>query len=91
MDAGLTWRKIMSNRTCAVTLIALAMVTVEGAPASALRISEKTIKSECLDAGGTYGTKVLGGNRFSSCTYTDYYGDVYTDYYENGEYHSTRP
>ena len=81
----------MSNRTCAVTLIALAMVTVAGAPASALRISEKTIKSECLDAGGTYGTAVYQGTRFSTCTYRDYYGDVYTDYYDNGDYYGTKP
>jgi hypothetical protein len=80
-----------TSRICAVTLTAVALVTVAGAPASALRISEKTIKAECLDIGGTYGTVKLGGNRFSSCTYTDYYGDTYTDYYENGEYHSTRP
>jgi hypothetical protein len=81
----------MSNRTCAVTLIALAMVTVAGAPASAMRISENTIKRECRAANGSYSTSVVEGTRFSACAYRDIYGDVYTDYYLNGDYYSTLP
>jgi hypothetical protein len=76
-------RKIMSkwtSRICAA-LIAVAMVT----PASALPISENTIRRECRAANGTYTTTVIEGTRFSTCTYRDYYGDVYRDYY------STRP
>ena len=85
----------MSNRACAVTLIALAMVTVAGAPASALPISEYTIRRECRLAKGVYQTQVVIGNqqtsRFSACTYRDINGDLYTDYYLNGDYYSTRP
>jgi hypothetical protein len=81
----------MSNRTCAVTLIALAMVTVAGAPASAMRISENTIKRECKAANGSYSTEVKQGTRFSACAYRDIYGDVYTDYYKNGDYYGTDP
>jgi hypothetical protein len=80
-----------TSRICAVILTAVAMVTVAGAPASALRISEKTIRSECKNAGGTYSTVVYQGTRFSTCTYQDYYGDWYRDYYADGEYYSTRP
>ena len=66
MVAGLTWRKIMSNRACAVTLIALAMVTVAGAPASARPISENTIRRECRLANGVYTTQVLTSNGTST-------------------------
>jgi hypothetical protein len=95
MVAGLTWRKIMSNRTCAVTLIALAMVTVAGAPASARPISENTIRRECKDAGGVYNTQVLTSNgtskRFSTCGYRDINGTWYMDYYLDGDYTGTEP
>jgi hypothetical protein len=95
MVAGLTWRKIMSNRTCAITLIALAMVTVAGAPASALPISENTIRRECRLANGVYHTQVLTSNgtsaRLSTCGYRDINGTWYTDYYLNGDYYSTEP
>jgi hypothetical protein len=74
---------------CAATLTAVALVTVT--PASALPISENTIRRECRLANGTYHTSVVEGTRFTSCTYRDIYGDRYTDYYHDGEYYSTRP
>lgn len=53
-------------------------------------IPESTIKSECADAGGQYGTSTdKAGNRYSVCTYTDESGDKYTDNYINGNYSST--
>jgi hypothetical protein len=76
----------MSKRICAVALT-VAMVT----PASALPISENTIRRECRAANGTYHTTLVEGTRFSTCTYRDYYGDVYTDYYADGDYYATKP
>jgi hypothetical protein len=76
----------MSKRICAVALT-VAMVT----PASALPISENTIRRECRAANGSYSTSVVEGTRFSACAYRDIHGDVYTDYYLNGDYYSTRP
>ena len=80
----------MSNRICAVTLIAVVMVTV-AAPASAMPISENTIRRECRAAKGTYVTDVRQGTRFSACYYRDIYGDEYADFYADGDYYGTRP
>jgi hypothetical protein len=82
---------VWNIRACAITLTAIAVVTVATAPASARRISETTIRKECRDANGSYSTKVSGGTRFSACAYRDISGNVYTDFYVNGEYSSTRP
>jgi hypothetical protein len=71
-------------------LIALALVTL-ATPASALPISENTIRRECRAAKGTYVTEVKGGTRFSACYYRDIYRDEYADFYVNGDYYSTRP
>ena len=87
MTTGMVW----NIRACAVTLTAVAMVTVAVAPASALRISENTIKRECQDAGGSYSTTTYRSTRYSACLYHDIYGDSYTDFYVNGEYDYTRP
>jgi hypothetical protein len=77
-------------RACAITLTAIAMLTVAAAPARA--IPEKTIKSECKAANnGTYKTGVVSGARFSSCTYTDNDGNKSKDFYVNGQYYSTKP
>jgi hypothetical protein len=75
----------------------LAMVTVAGAPASALPISENIIRRECRLANGVYHTTVVTSNvtkettRFSTCSYRDINGTLYTDYYVDGDYYSTRP
>jgi hypothetical protein len=85
-----------TNRICAVTLTAAAMVTL-ATPASTLPISEYTIRRECRLAKGVYETQVVYdkiskvSTRFSSCSYRDINGDSYTDYYVNGDYYSTRP
>jgi hypothetical protein len=73
-----------------------AMITVIAPAAHAEPIGEKTIKSECKSAGGTYQTKAQTGPRgriirSSSCTYKDIDGDTWTDYYGNGEYLGTDP
>jgi hypothetical protein len=95
----LGWRKTMSKwtiRACAVTVTAVAMVTVAAAPASARRIAESTIRKECKMANnGTYQTAVVTRidgvpTRLSSCTYRDISGNRYTDYYQDGEYYDTR-
>jgi hypothetical protein len=97
MVAGKTWRKIMSTRICAVALTAMALVTVVSAPASALPISEYTIRRECRLAKGVYETQVVYSNitksstRFSTCSYRDINGNSYTDYYVDGDYYSTQP
>jgi hypothetical protein len=92
---SLAWmEKIMSKwtiRTCAMAMVMVA------APASALPISEYTIRRECRLANGTYHTEVSYSNvtkltmRFSTCTYRDINGNQYTDYYVDGDYYSTRP
>jgi hypothetical protein len=69
-----------------------AMMTVIAPAAHAEPIGEKTIKSECKSAGGTYQTKTNpSGTRVSSCTYKDIDGDTWTDYYGKGEYVGTDP
>jgi hypothetical protein len=47
--------------------------------ANAAPIKESTIKSECKDAGGTYGTTIKEGTRFSTCSYKDNEGNGYVD------------
>jgi hypothetical protein len=71
--------------------VALGVAMTVTAPAAhAERLSENTIKSDCKAAGGTYQTESHGrNNRVSSCTYKDYYGDTYEDFYHNGEYNGT--
>ena len=69
-----------------------AMMTVIAPAAHAEPIGEKTIKSECKSAGGTYQTKKNSvGTRVSTCTYKDIDGDTWTDYYGGGEYVGTDP
>jgi len=76
----------------AATAIALgALISVAAPIANAEKISEKTIKSECKSAGGTYTSVVKGGTRFSTCDYKDNEGNGFRDYYADGGYYSTRP
>jgi len=76
----------------AATAIAFGALISATAPiANAEKISEKTIKSECSSAGGSYSTVVKGGTRFSTCDYKDNEGNGYRDYYADGSYYSTRP
>ena len=49
-------------------------------------IKESTIKSECDQAGGNYGSQVRGGVRSSVCAYNDSDGNAYIDHYTNGRY-----
>ena len=63
-------------RACAITLSAVAMVTLAAAPANARPISEGTIKRECKAANGSYTTSVVEGTRFSACSYRDIDGDL---------------
>ena len=80
------------SRICAA-LIAVAIVT----PASALPISENTIRKECSLANGVYDTGVMydratkKNDRYSLCAYPDINGDWHTDFYKNGEYQYTSP
>jgi hypothetical protein len=76
----------------AASAIAIGALLAATAPiANAEKIPEKTIKSECKSAGGTYGTIVKGGTRFSTCDYKDNEGNGFRDYYADGSYYSTRP
>jgi hypothetical protein len=76
----------------AAAAIAVGAIFAAAAPvAHAEKIPEKTIKSECKSAGGTYTTGVTQGTRFSACSYKDNKGNGYRDYYADGEYYSTRP
>jgi hypothetical protein len=68
-----------------------ALASAAAPTAHAEKISEGTIKAECKDVGGTYGTVVKQGMRFSTCRYKDISGDGWVDYYADGEYYSTRP
>jgi hypothetical protein len=77
----------------ATAAIAVATTMITTSPAAhAEPIGEKTIKSECKSAGGTYKTKMnTVGTRVSQCTYKDIDGDTWTDVYGNGEYVGTDP
>ena len=68
-----------------------ALISVTAPVANAEKINEKTIKSECKSAGGTYTSVVKGGTRFSTCDYKDNEGNGFRDYYADGSYYSTRP
>jgi hypothetical protein len=68
----------------AVGAVAVGALLAPIAPiAHAQPIGERTIKAECRNAGGTYWNQ---GGGFSTCTYTDYYGEIHRDYYLNGSY-----
>jgi hypothetical protein len=77
--------------TTAATIAVSALLSVTAPVANAEKIPEKTIKSECKSAGGTYSSVVKGGTRFSTCDYKDIGGNGYRDYYADGEYYSTHP
>ena len=77
--------------TAAAAIAFGALLSATAPIANAEKISETTIKSECKSAGGTYGTIVKQGTRFSTCDYKDNEGNGYRDYYADGEYYSTSP
>ena len=81
----------LSALTAAGAIAFGALISATAPIANAEKITEKTIKSECSSAGGSYSTTVKGGTRFSTCDYKDNEGNGYRDYYNNGEYYSTRP
>ena len=68
-----------------------ALISVTAPIANAEKIPEKTIKSECASAGGSYTSVVKQGTRFSTCDYKDNEGNGFRDYYADGNYYSTRP
>ena len=71
----------------AAAAMTVAALTLSAPAANAgEKIPEKTIKSECKEAGGTYSTTVEGSNRHSSCTYKDIKGNGWVDMYTNGKY-----
>jgi hypothetical protein len=63
------------------------LITATAPIASAEKIPEKTIKSECASAGGSYSSVVKSGTRFSTCDYKDNEGNGYRDYYADGSYY----
>lgn len=77
--------------TAAAAIAFGALISATAPIANAEKVSEKTIKSECSSAGGSYSSVVKGGTRFSTCDYKDNEGNGYRDYYANGSYYSTRP
>lgn len=81
----------LGTLTAAGAIALGALVSATAPIANAEKINEKTIKSECSSAGGSYTTTVKQGMRFSTCDYKDNEGNGYRDYYANGEYYSTRP
>jgi hypothetical protein len=81
----------LSAVTAAAGIAFGALLSATAPIANAEKISEKTIKSECKSAGGTYTSVVKGGTRFSTCDYKDNEGNGSRDYYADGEYYSTRP
>jgi hypothetical protein len=89
-------KKSSRNRR-AVTAVAVAAISAAAlvtfaAPAGAQRIPEKTIRRECREAGGYYGTSMDNGVRRSFCSYRTLNDDtVYTDYYSDGVYEDTHP
>ena len=78
-----------SRLVCSLLVAAsTATIVLVAAPmANAKPISDKTIKSECKSAGGTYSHS----GSTSLCSYKDNGGNKYTDWYENGQYTNTTP
>jgi hypothetical protein len=83
------------RRKVHITIIALGLggicatgaMTV-GVPV-ACAIPESTIKKECEQGSGTYGTVVVDGKRHSWCCYKDINGKKHCDYYLDGAYNFT--
>jgi hypothetical protein len=74
----------------AVGAVAVGALLTQTAPiAYAQPIGERTIKSECQSAGGSYQSWTASTNRYSTCTYSGMGGDRYRDFYMNGEYLAT--
>ena len=68
--------------------LAVGAVVFAAAPAAhAEKLSEKTIKSECKEAGGTY----QNTGATSTCVYKDIKGKKYVDYFSGGHYVTTIP
>jgi hypothetical protein len=85
-------------RTVLITcLIAAGVLAVAAPAASALPISERTIRSECRAVGGHYWSTFYPADSSgpalleSHCSYRDNEGNRYTDNYVNGEYEDTYP
>lgn len=84
--------RLLVGASLAAAALATGALSSAALPvAQAKPISEKTIKKECKDAGGTYTSTVKEGTRFSTCSYSDIGGDKYVDYYADGNYYSTWP
>ena len=80
-----TSRALRSTLAAVAPAIGALALSSPAAMAETKKIPEKTIKSDCQAAGGTYGTVVLdGGNRHSSCVYKDSNGNKHLDTYSNG-------
>ncbi|KUH93526.1 hypothetical protein AU189_14670 [Mycolicibacterium acapulense] len=62
-----------------------ALMTTTAPAAHAEKLSEKTIKSECKAAGGTYTNK----GSVSTCGYKDISGNRYIDVFSGGHYVTT--
>jgi hypothetical protein len=74
----------------AATALAAGALVLSGTAAFAEeKIPEKTIKSECKAAGGTYSTVIDGRNRYSTCEYTDISGEFWVDAFKNGKFVGT--
>lgn len=70
--------------------LAVGAMTLTAIPANAKPQTEAEIKAGCKAAnGGTYGTAVVNGNRFSNCCYKDIDGEEFCDFYKNGEFTET--
>jgi hypothetical protein len=81
----------LGTLTAAGAIAFAALISATAPIANAEKISEKTIKSECSSAGGSYTSVVKQGMRFSTCSYKDNEGNGFRDYYADGSYYSTRP
>ena len=81
----------LATLTAAGAIAFAALISATAPIANAEKVSEKTIKSECSSAGGSYTSVVKQGMRFSTCSYKDNEGNGFRDYYADGSYYSTRP
>ena len=84
----MTKTKTVAYAVAALAVASTAMMSTI-ATAEAKPIKETTIKSECKDAGGTYSSGTLAGDRLSYCRYRDNEGNPHVDGYINGEYTGT--
>jgi hypothetical protein len=89
--AGTTGSRL--RRAGATAIIGAGLIAIGAVSLAPIAnaIPEKTIKSDCKSANGTYHSGTANGHTYSSCTFKDVDGDTYTDTDVDGAYTGQDP